>query len=85
MKLSHDAHHRTHDFLERETRSTETVIKACILAFPSIWVSCTTFYILLKDSPTFIFHVPDSMIALLLLSYIDSIYRLGLPSAFSSM
>ena len=34
-------YYRTHDVLQREGGSTESVIRACITAFPLIWVSST--------------------------------------------
>ena len=34
-------HYRTHDVLQREGGSIESVIRACIAAFPIIWVSST--------------------------------------------
>jgi hypothetical protein len=34
------SHHRVHSELRQGRGSTDIVIKACILAFPSIWVSC---------------------------------------------
>ena len=36
--------YRTHDILQREGGSAEDVIRACIAAFPSFWVSSTDYY-----------------------------------------
>ena len=37
-------HDRADDILQREGGSTENVIKACIAAFPSIWVSSIDYH-----------------------------------------
>ena len=37
-------HYRTHDILRRRRASTESVIRACVMAFPSIWVSLTAYH-----------------------------------------
>src|SRR5579863_6393021 len=37
-----DRRYRIHVELEQGIRSAELVIKKCILAFPSLWVSCNT-------------------------------------------
>lgn len=37
-----DHRYRTHVKFEQGIVSTEVVIKTCILAFPSLWVSCNT-------------------------------------------
>jgi hypothetical protein len=34
------SHHRVHSAFEEGHGSTERVIKTCIIAFPSLWVSC---------------------------------------------
>jgi hypothetical protein len=33
---------RAHSAFERGCVSTEKIIKTCVLAFPSMWVSCNT-------------------------------------------
>src|SRR6267142_3885016 len=37
-----NSHYRAHPASERGNLSTERIIKICIEAFPSIWVSCIT-------------------------------------------
>ena len=37
-------HYRTHDIVRRRRGSAERVIRACIMAFPSIWVSLAAYH-----------------------------------------
>ena len=48
------SHYRTHSAFEQGDGSTESVIKKCLVAFPSFWVSRNSMFgiALLKEAPS---------------------------------